>query len=102
VAQFDGLSIFARSVFTSRNFGLTEPCRQLKPWNEFGETIMVTKDRAEGYEILEVLIDGRWRQGAAGQSEPVTNPATGEILGHVPHVTADDLDEVLHPSGPLN
>jgi succinate-semialdehyde dehydrogenase/glutarate-semialdehyde dehydrogenase len=67
----------------------------LKPWNEFGETIMAAKDHTEGYEILEVLIDGRWRQGATGQSESVMNPATGEILGHVPHVTADDLDEAL-------
>ncbi len=56
---------------------------------------MAAKDRTEGYETLQVLINGRWRQGAAAQSEPVTNPATGEILGHVPHVTAGDLDEAL-------
>ena len=29
MARIDGLSIFARSVFPSRNFGLTEPVKEL-------------------------------------------------------------------------
>lgn len=53
------------------------------------------KKNINGYERLELFIDGRWRQGSAGQSEPVINPATEEILGDLPHASRDDLDEAL-------
>ena len=59
---------------------------------------MATTDSVDGYEPLELLINGKWRQGSEGVTEPVTNPATGEVIGHVPHVTADDLDEALAAS----
>ncbi|MEE9590578.1 MAG: NAD-dependent succinate-semialdehyde dehydrogenase [Hyphomicrobiaceae bacterium] len=59
---------------------------------------MTKSGHAEGYETLEVLINGRWRPGSSRHSEPVMNPATGEVLGHVPHVTGDDLDEALDAS----
>lgn len=52
----------------------------------------------EGYERLELLINGCFRQGGSGESGPVINPATGDIIGHVPHVTAADLDEALEGS----
>ena len=49
----------------------------------------------DGYERLELFIDGQWRQGSTGKSEPVINPATEEVLGLLPHVSKDDLDEAL-------
>ncbi|MFO7854783.1 MAG: NAD-dependent succinate-semialdehyde dehydrogenase [Paracoccaceae bacterium] len=50
------------------------------------------------YQTLELLIDGRWRQGSTGKSEPVLEPATGETLAEVPHASAADLDEALQAS----
>ena len=47
------------------------------------------------YEKLELLIDGTWRQGSEDKSEPVYNPATGEVLGTLPHASVSDLDEAL-------
>jgi succinate-semialdehyde dehydrogenase/glutarate-semialdehyde dehydrogenase len=47
------------------------------------------------YPQLELLIDGTWRQGSDGASEPVLNPATEETLGYVPHASAKDLDDAL-------
>ncbi len=52
----------------------------------------------KGYAQLELLIGGRWRQGADGKAEPVINPATGEELGQLPHATAQDLDEAIAAS----
>ncbi len=46
-------------------------------------------------EKLELLIDGHWRQGSGGFTEELINPATGEVLGKLPHASADDLDEAL-------
>jgi succinate-semialdehyde dehydrogenase/glutarate-semialdehyde dehydrogenase len=50
------------------------------------------------YEKLELLINGQWRQGSEGTSEPVYNPATGEVLGTLPHASTKDLDEALASS----
>lgn len=47
------------------------------------------------YPDLDLLIDGTWRQGSNGASEPVLNPATEELLGHVPHASAKDLDDAV-------
>lgn len=49
----------------------------------------------DGYEQLALFIDGQWRQGSAGKSEPVINPATEDVLGVLPHASKDDLDEAL-------
>ena len=49
-------------------------------------------------EKLELLINGQWRQGSEGKTEPVLNPATEEVLGEVPHASAADLDEALQSS----
>ena len=48
-----------------------------------------------GYENLELLIDGRFRAGSAGDVEAVINPATEDTLAEVPHATSSDLDEAL-------
>lgn len=50
------------------------------------------------YEKLELLIGGKWTAGTSGKTEPVVNPATEEVLGHLPHASADDLDAALAAS----
>src|SRR5690625_131478 len=50
------------------------------------------------YEKLELLIDGEFRQGSAGVVEDVLNPATEEVLGHLPHASSSDLDQALQSS----
>jgi succinate-semialdehyde dehydrogenase/glutarate-semialdehyde dehydrogenase len=50
------------------------------------------------YETLQLLIGGTWTQGTSGKTEPVVNPATGEVLGHLPHASAADLDQALEAS----
>lgn len=49
-------------------------------------------------EKIELLIDGEWRQGSEGQTLPLVNPATEEILGHVPCASKEDLDHALDAS----
>ena len=41
--------------------------------------------------ILPNYIDGAWRAAVAQETLPVTNPATGEVLAHVPLSTAADV-----------
>ena len=50
------------------------------------------------YEKLELLINGKWRQGGSNKSEPVYNPATSETIGDLPHASKADLDEALESS----
>lgn len=50
---------------------------------------------AKGYEKLELLIDGKWRQGSEGTTEKVINPADESVLGELPHASKADLDEAL-------
>ena len=47
------------------------------------------------YPDLQMLIDGEWLDAGARETQPVMNPATGEVLGHVPHATGADLDRAL-------
>ena len=47
------------------------------------------------YEKLELLINGKWRQGSDNKAEPVYNPATSETIGDLPHASKADLDEAL-------
>lgn len=48
------------------------------------------------YDIaLKLLINGEWRDGSEGKSEPVLNPANGEVLGQLPHASIADLDDAL-------
>ena len=47
------------------------------------------------YPEPALYIDGSWTQGAAGRTEPVTEPATGRVLGRVPLVETEDLDRAL-------
>ncbi|MAY61896.1 MAG: NAD-dependent succinate-semialdehyde dehydrogenase [Rhizobiales bacterium] len=49
-------------------------------------------------EKLELLIDGKFRQGSEGKGEDLINPATEEVLAHLPHASTADLEEALQAS----
>ena len=48
------------------------------------------------YSDVKLYIDGEWCTGAAGKSEPVINPATGQVLARLAHAGTQDLDQALH------
>ncbi|MDB5653941.1 MAG: NAD-dependent succinate-semialdehyde dehydrogenase [Tardiphaga sp.] len=50
------------------------------------------------YPVLKLLINGRWCDASGRATELVLNPATGAVLGALPHVTEADLDEALASS----
>ncbi|AOB33220.1 aldehyde dehydrogenase [Bordetella sp. H567] len=47
------------------------------------------------YEQLALYIDGEFLSGDGRQSQDVTNPATLEVLGKLPHANEADLDRAL-------
>ena len=47
------------------------------------------------YPNVQLHIDGKWRASASGQTIPVLNPATEEVVGTVAHASRADLDEAL-------
>ncbi|MBK6864970.1 MAG: NAD-dependent succinate-semialdehyde dehydrogenase [Ideonella sp.] len=47
------------------------------------------------YPSLGLLIDGRWRLGEGRDLLPVANPATGEVLAHLPVAREADVDEAV-------
>jgi len=47
---------------------------------------MITK-----YDDLFLFIDGVWINGSGRDNSPVLNPATGEVIGYVPHARQHDL-----------
>jgi succinate-semialdehyde dehydrogenase/glutarate-semialdehyde dehydrogenase len=47
------------------------------------------------YEKLALYIDGVFVEAEGRKSSPVFNPATGEVLGQLPHATREDLDRAL-------
>ena len=40
-------------------------------------------------------VDGAWCAAASGKTFPVTNPATGEVLGHVPDMDPADAERAI-------
>ncbi len=42
-------------------------------------------------ELSKNLINGQWVEAKSGQTMPTVNPATGEILGHVPRSGPEDV-----------
>jgi aldehyde dehydrogenase (NAD+) len=46
--------------------------------------------------VQPMLLAGEWRTTSA--SDPVHDPATGEVLAHVPHGTRDDVDQAVTAS----
>jgi succinate-semialdehyde dehydrogenase/glutarate-semialdehyde dehydrogenase len=47
------------------------------------------------YEQLALYIDGEFLSGDGRKTQDVTNPATLEVLGQLPHATEADLDRAL-------
>lgn len=47
------------------------------------------------YPDVSLYIDGVWRQGSSGRRDPVINPATGDVIGHVALADIADLDQAL-------
>jgi succinate-semialdehyde dehydrogenase/glutarate-semialdehyde dehydrogenase len=48
------------------------------------------------YSDVQLFINGEWTGGRAGRSEPIVNPATGQVLARLAHAGPADLDEALH------
>jgi len=47
------------------------------------------------YAELGLSIGGEWLSAAGRKTSPVINPATEEVIGHLPHATKADLDRAL-------
>jgi succinate-semialdehyde dehydrogenase/glutarate-semialdehyde dehydrogenase len=47
------------------------------------------------YPTLSLYIDGQFIGGEGRPEQDVFNPATGEVIGKLPHATRDDLDRAL-------
>lgn len=45
--------------------------------------------------LQKALINGRWVSASRGQTFAVTNPATGEVIGHVPEMGADETERAI-------
>lgn len=58
-------------------------------------TEQVLEKPATVYEKLAMYIDGKFVEAEGRKTEPVVNPASGEVLGHLPHATREDLDAAL-------
>ncbi|CAM4269681.1 CoA-acylating methylmalonate-semialdehyde dehydrogenase [Lacicoccus alkaliphilus] len=43
-------------------------------------------------EVLKNYIGGKWVEAKTDKTEPVINPATGEVIAHVPVSSKEDLD----------
>jgi succinate-semialdehyde dehydrogenase/glutarate-semialdehyde dehydrogenase len=51
------------------------------------------------YPNVLLHLDGRWAPAAGGETLPVRNPATGEVVGNVAHARKADLDRALAAAG---
>lgn len=47
------------------------------------------------FDRLGLLVGGKWTRGNGYREEPVTNPATGELLGLLPHASPADLESAV-------
>ena len=48
------------------------------------------------YSDVKLYINGEWCDGSAGKSEPIVNPATGQVLGRLAHAAPADLEQAVH------
>jgi succinate-semialdehyde dehydrogenase/glutarate-semialdehyde dehydrogenase len=42
-----------------------------------------------------LYINGKWSWGTGAQKKPVLDPATEQVIGHIPDATAEDIDQAL-------
>lgn len=47
------------------------------------------------YDPLYLFINGQWLDAGQRDTSPVVNPATGSVIGRVPHATDEDLERAL-------
>lgn len=47
------------------------------------------------YTDVSLFIDGEWTAGTSGKSEPILNPATGQVLARLHHAGVAELDRAL-------
>ena len=47
------------------------------------------------YEDLSLYIDGEFVKGGGRKEQDVYDPATGDVIGLLPHATKEDLDRAL-------
>ena len=50
---------------------------------------------ASTYADLALFIGGEWLSSKGRETSPVINPATEEVIGHLPHASPADLDSAL-------
>lgn len=48
------------------------------------------------YSDVKLFINGEWTGGPSAKSEPIVNPATGQVIARLAHAGTADLDEALH------
>lgn len=51
--------------------------------------------QSPNYPDVPLLVDGQWRAAESGDTLPVINPATGEVIGHHAWARQADLDAAL-------
>jgi succinate-semialdehyde dehydrogenase/glutarate-semialdehyde dehydrogenase len=47
------------------------------------------------YKDIQLFINGQWTPSVSGRTLPVINPATEEVIGHIPHANTQDLDAAV-------
>lgn len=57
-------------------------------------------DGPDSVETTPMIIGGQPREAADGGTIDVTNPATGEPIGRIPHATAGDVADAVAAAGP--
>ncbi|MBO1113838.1 NAD-dependent succinate-semialdehyde dehydrogenase [Bordetella petrii] len=56
----------------------------------------VLNEAAARFGELRMLIDGEWLARGAGGAQPVTDPATLQVLGELPLAAGGELDRAVH------
>jgi len=44
------------------------------------------------------LVNGEWIEAKAKTTHPVTNPDTGEVIAHIPHLSPEEIPAVIEAS----
>ena len=50
---------------------------------------------SESTKTVPFYVEGKWELPTGRQMQPVTNPATGQVIAHLPYATAGDIDRVV-------
>ncbi|AQQ54773.1 CoA-acylating methylmalonate-semialdehyde dehydrogenase [Planococcus lenghuensis] len=55
----------------------------------------MTQTKAQEVKTLKNYVNGEWVEATSGNTEEVINPATGEVIAHVPLSSKEDLDRAV-------